>query len=54
MYKENTDKSLNIIRSRLRALLETKPLLNKLHTKVLVFRYKRTMKCYEINLSNVS
>lgn len=51
---ENTQRALKTIYSRLQALLESKPLPNKLHTKVLVVRYRRTFDFDKIDLNDVS
>lgn len=49
-----TQRALSSIRSKLKALIETKPLSNKLHTKVLIFRYERLTEFNIINLNDVS
>lgn len=53
-FEEKTQKALNTIRSRLQALLETKPLSNKIQSKVVIFRYERTSKFNSTNLKDVS
>jgi len=53
-FEKNTQKALNNIRSRLQALLETKPLSNKIQSKVAIFRYERTSKFHSTNLKDVS
>jgi len=52
--EDKTEQALKIIRCRLQVLLESKPLLNKLHTKVLIVRYKRKFEFYLANLNEVS
>lgn len=54
LFEENTQKALNTIRYRLQALLETKPLSNKIHSKVVIFRYEKTSKFDSTNLKDVS
>jgi len=53
-FEENTQRALNTIRSKLQALLETKPLSNKIQSKVAVFRYEKTSKFKSTNLKDVS
>jgi len=53
-FEENTERALNIIRSRLQALLESAPLPNKLLTKVFTCRYQRVSKFSTKILNNVS
>lgn len=54
LFEENTQKALNTIRYRLQTLLETKPLSNKIHSKVVIFRYEKTSKFDSTNLKDVS
>ncbi|KAF0755952.1 fatty acid synthase-like isoform X1 [Aphis craccivora] len=51
IYEENTRRALNLIWFLLRTSLESKPLPNKLHTKVLVFRYERN---FEFNITKLN
>ncbi|XP_060835401.1 fatty acid synthase-like [Rhopalosiphum padi] len=51
IFEENTRRSLNFIWVLLRASLESKPLSNKLHTKVLIFRYERK---FELNRTKLN
>eukprot|EP00102_Acyrthosiphon_pisum_P016442 XP_008187406.1 PREDICTED: fatty acid synthase-like [Acyrthosiphon pisum] len=51
-FEKNTQKALNTIRCRLQALLETKPLTNKIQSKVVIFRYEKTSKFYSTNLKD--
>jgi len=53
-FEKNTQKALNTIRSRLQALLETKPLSNKIQSKVVIFKYENTSKFHNTNLKDVS
>jgi len=53
-FKENTQRALTTIRSRLQALLETKPLMNKIQSKIAIFRYEKTCKFNSTNLKDVS
>jgi len=53
-FEENTERALNIIRSRLQALLETTPLPNKLLTRVFTCRYQRGSEFSKKILNNVS
>ncbi|CAH1725990.1 unnamed protein product [Aphis gossypii] len=52
LFEENTQKALNTIRYRLQTLLETKPLSNKIQSKVVIFRYEKTSKFYSTNLKD--
>lgn len=54
LFEANTEKALTIIRSRLQAVLETKPLSNKLLTRVLIFRYQRASENNITDLKDVS
>jgi len=54
IYEENTRRALNLIWFLLRTSLESKPLPNKLHTKVLVFRYERNFEFNITKLNDVS
>jgi len=54
VFEEKTHRALNLIWSLLRTSLESKPLTNKLHTKVLVFRYEREFELNKTNLKKVS
>ncbi|XP_026822789.1 fatty acid synthase-like, partial [Rhopalosiphum maidis] len=51
-FEENTQKALNTIRYKLQTLLETKPLSNKIHSKVVIFRYEKTSKFNSTNLKD--
>uniref|UniRef100_A0A2H8TDM0 Fatty acid synthase n=1 Tax=Melanaphis sacchari TaxID=742174 RepID=A0A2H8TDM0_9HEMI len=51
IFEENTRRALNLIWFLLRTSLEFKPLPNKLHTKVLIFRYERN---FEFNWTNLN
>lgn len=53
MFEESTRKTLKIIRSRLQAVLDTKPLSNKLLTKASVFRYERPSEFDRTDLKDV-
>jgi len=53
-FEENTQKALNTIRYKLQTLLETKPLSNKIHSKVVIFRHEKTSKFNNTNLKDVS
>jgi len=53
-FEENTQRALNTIRSKLQALLETKPLSNKIQSKVAIFRFEKTSKFNCTNLRDVS
>jgi len=54
IFEENTDSALNLIRSLLQTSLESKAFSNKLHTKVLIFRYERKFEFNRTNLNDVS
>lgn len=58
LHKNMFDNAVQIfstsIFSKLKALIESKPLSNKLLTKVFVFRHKRTSECSVININDVS
>lgn len=53
-FEENTQRALNTIRSKLQALLDTKPFSNKIQSKVAIFRYEKTSKFKSTNLKDVS
>lgn len=53
MFEESTRSTLKIIRSRLQAVLDTKPLSNKLLTKALVFSYERPSEFDRTDLKDV-
>jgi len=54
-FEENTHRALNLIWSLVtKTSLESKPLSNKLHTKVLIFRYDRKFEFNRTNLNDVS
>lgn len=57
IFEKNMQTVLTSIYSKLKALIESKPLYNKLLTQVLVFRYEiheRTSEFTVINMNNVS
>jgi len=54
VFEKKTHRALNLIWSLLRTSLESKPLSNKLHTKVLLFRYDRKFEFNRTNLNDVS
>jgi len=54
ILEENTHRALNLIWSLLRASLESKPQSNRLHSKVLIFRYEREFELNTTNLNDVS
>lgn len=54
IFEENTRRALNLIWFLLRKSLESKPLPNKLHTRVLVFRYERKFEFNIPKLNDVS
>ncbi|XP_016657076.1 fatty acid synthase isoform X4 [Acyrthosiphon pisum] len=51
ILEENTQRALNLIWSLLRIFLESKPQSNRLHSKVLIFRYERK---FEFNRTNLN
>ncbi|XP_029343545.1 fatty acid synthase [Acyrthosiphon pisum] len=51
ILEKNTHRALKLIWSLLRKSLETKPQSNRLHSKVLIFRYERT---FEFNRTNLN
>jgi len=53
-FEEYTRRALNLIWSLLQTSLESKALLNKLHTKVMIFRYERKFEFNKTNLNDVS
>lgn len=53
-FEKNTQKALNWIHSSLQALVESKPLSNKLQTNVIIFKYQQTFEFSRINLTDVS
>jgi len=54
IFEEDTHRALNLIWSLLRTSLESKAMSNKLHTKVLIFRYERKFEFNRTNLNDVS
>lgn len=52
-FEKNTRKALDWIRTSLQALLESKPLPNKLQTNVLVFKHEKTSEFNRIDLIDV-
>lgn len=53
ILKENTQRAINWIQSCLQTLLDSKPLSNKLYTKVILFTCGRTLN-NNVNLKDVS
>jgi len=53
-YEENVQRALHVFRRRLQTLLASKPLSNKLHTKVLMFRYQRAAELNKTDLNDVN
>lgn len=54
ILEENSHRALNLIWSLLRTFIESKPQSNRLHSKVLIFRYERKCEFNGIHLSDVS